>query len=284
MEGPLRMVHLDTLNSGMLRKHLASLEIPSDGERDLVAKLIKDKINSPQADYAVCFEGHVMSDYSGVLEFDHSVIQTVNGVWDLPMEGSEYLAIKEIFYAEMTGVNRELIKLGGILQKLSGTFLKHPYANRWLNLYDRVDNETFSLDIRNFRLRDGIPEQECLVIRPDELQRFAETLSEPESSDSTNTERQEYPPLLEALPDDFLALYNDMGAGELPHMDTLITAWRKFWKGRVPNDGKPYPVNADVADWVKKQMESPSTVLAENMAKIIRPSWAPTGRQSNRNQ
>ena len=117
MEGPLRMVHLDTLNSGMLRKHLASLEIPSDGERDLVAKLIKDKINSPQADYAVCFEGHVMSDYSGVLEFDHSVIQTVNGVWDLPMEGSEYLAIKEIFYAEMTGVNRELIKLGGILQK-----------------------------------------------------------------------------------------------------------------------------------------------------------------------
>ena len=120
-----------------------------------------------------------------------------------------------------------------------------------------------------------------LLFWADDLERMAEN---GEIKRRDNGERQDHSPQLEELPNDFSALYNAMGAAELPHMDTLITAWRRFWKGRGPNDGKPYPRNDEVAEWVKEQMDIPSTVLAKNMAKIIRPSWAPTGRQPNRNQ
>ena len=91
---------------------------------------------------------------------------------------------------------------------------------------------------------------------------------------------------MEALPADFRALYNAMGAGELPHLDLLIVAWRHFWKDRRPNDGKDYPINPDVAEWVKIRMDNPEqgNSKAKAIASIIRPIWAPTGRQPNRNQ
>mgnify|MGYP005850117885 CR=1 FL=1 len=93
---------------------------------------------------------------------------------------------------------------------------------------------------------------------------------------------------MKALPDDFRALYEVM-ADELPHLDLLITAWRRFWKGRRPNDGRNYPLNSEVADWVINQMEDrddmeKSNSKANTIASIIRPKWAPPGRQPNRDQ
>ena len=90
---------------------------------------------------------------------------------------------------------------------------------------------------------------------------------------------------LKALPGDFKALYEAMGSGELPHMDLLITAWRKFWRGRRPSDDKGrYPSNREVADWVVGKMEKESRTVAEHIAKIIRPVWAPVGRQPSDNK
>jgi len=111
-----------------------------------------------------------------------------------------------------------------------------------------------------------------------ELQRFADSLNEPEAVPPDDH--------MESLPADFRALYNAMGAGELPHLDLLIVAWRHFWKDRRPNDGKDYPINPDVAEWVKSRMDNPEqgNSKAKAIASIIRPNWAPTGRQPNRNQ
>lgn len=91
---------------------------------------------------------------------------------------------------------------------------------------------------------------------------------------------------LNDLPHAFRALYESMGAGELPDIDLLIAAWRKFWKDRTPTDGKQDAIKPDVAAWIMNRMEGddPSKSKAMAMASIIRPSWASNGgRPSRRN-
>jgi hypothetical protein len=123
-----------------------------------------------------------------------------------------------------------------------------------------------------------LPKDSFFCLKQDELQRFANSLNESEATPLANE--------LEALPDDFRALYEALGADELPDLDLVIAAWRKFWKGRLPNDGEKYPVNAEVTEWVKSRMDNPEqgNSKAKAIASIIRPAWAPTGRQPNHNQ
>ncbi|HIO30259.1 hypothetical protein [Marinobacter salarius] len=84
----------------------------------------------------------------------------------------------------------------------------------------------------------------------------------------------------EQLPADFKALLDTMGDGDQENIDLLLAAWRKFWKDRRPHDGHPYPINPDVQKWILNRMEgNGSQIMAENMAKIIRPKWAPKHRQ-----
>lgn len=92
---------------------------------------------------------------------------------------------------------------------------------------------------------------------------------------------------LEALPANFSALYDSMGAGDLPHLEILIAAWVKFWRDRSPEDGKGrYPDNGEVAEWARKLMDKPEKGKnkAKAIASIIRPTWAPIGRQPNHNE
>lgn len=73
----------------------------------------------------------------------------------------------------------------------------------------------------------------------------------------------------DTLPVDFQALIESIGAGELPNLDLLITAWRKFWKGRRFGDGRPYPLNREVAAWILSQMENSSGTIADCLASTI---------------
>jgi hypothetical protein len=132
---------------------------------------------------------------------------------------------------------------------------------------------------RSFKPLSELPTSSSLCISQAQLTALMRSLNgEPETTPPDDR--------AETLPDDFRALYEALGAGELPHLDLLITAWRKFWKGRRPNDGKDYPINPEVADWVKSQMDNPEqgNSKAKAIASIIRPTWAPAGRQPNRNK
>lgn len=87
-----------------------------------------------------------------------------------------------------------------------------------------------------------------------------------------------------SMPSNYQELYEAVATESFPHLDLLITAWAKYWKGRSPNDGKPYPINSQVAEWVKRQMDNPmqGSNKATAIASIIRPTWAPNHRQANR--
>lgn len=87
------------------------------------------------------------------------------------------------------------------------------------------------------------------------------------------------PEAISDLPAGFQALYEAVSAEQLPDIDLLITAWQRHWKGRTEKDGKPYPRNSDVVEWIKDQMDDKnfSNNKAEAMASIIRPEWASKG-------
>lgn len=241
-----------------------------DGRRGLILSAMLSEANvSSNADSGIAYEGVLLPDNNGVLEFNKEKIEAVTGFWDLSMIGSEILDIEDAWYDQIDGSSIDELKPGGVI-------LTHPFANRWATLYERRSNEYGQADPRDFDPMLSLPRDEKIGIRQSELQRFADTLNEPDETSSADE--------LEFLPDDFRVLYETMGKGELPHMDTLIAAWRTFWKDRRPNDGKEYPINTKVAAWIKSRMEKPSTSMANQMASIIRPTWAPVGRQTNHNQ
>lgn len=125
-------------------------------------------------------------------------------------------------------------------------------------------------------LRD-LPDHTLLGVTRDELDNLLR------ANERDNTNRADEPS--EIMPDDFQALYRNLGSGELPDLDLLIAAWRTFWKDRRPNDGEKYPINAQVTEWIKNRMDRPEqgNQKAKVMTSIIRPTWAPAGRQRNRN-
>ena len=230
-------------------------------------------VDRPKEDVSVQFKGNVLHDYSGVLEFDEDNIHSIYGLWDLTMMGAEALDIEDEFYKNIGGPDVNL-------STNSGVILSHPEIDSWLKLYHLKPDANDDLSPDDFVPADRIPKGEPIIIRRDELQRFANSLneSEPEANTSANQ--------LKILPDDFRALYETMGAGELPHLDVLIAAWRNFWKDHHPNDGKDYPPNSEVVEWVKSRLDNPSqgNSKAKAIASIIRPTWAPAGRRRNRTQ
>ena len=127
------------------------------------------------------------------------------------------------------------------------------------------------------------------VIRTEDLRVTAEELARFEREHNikaASTSNHHDADQLDDLPADFRALYESMGAGELPDIDLLIAAWRKFWKDRTPTDGKQDAIKPDVAAWIMNRMEGddPSKSKAMAMASIIRPRWASNGgRPSRRN-
>ncbi|RBW51088.1 hypothetical protein DS878_02925 [Marinobacter sp. F3R11] len=222
----------------------------------------------------------LLLDEETVFEPDFEDVRRVSGLWSLPcLEKSNNITL---LGSRLTSALTQRHISDQSKPGFGPIIIQNSITDEFWGLvefsYDAFDDED---DDRKPGRKDYVPiyelpENAFIGVSQTELQSFIGALQEPEATPSANQ--------LEALPDDFSALYDAMGAGELPHMDIVIAAWRNFWKERRPDDGKPYPVNAEVADWIKKRMETPSTVLAENMAKIIRPSWAPLGRQSKCNR
>jgi len=211
----------------------------------------------------VQFKGNLLPDSNGVLEFDEDNIQYIDGLWDLTMIGAEALDIEDRFHDSTGGPDVNLTTDSGVI-------LSHPKAERWLKLYHLKPDASTDLSPKDFLPADRIPQAEPIVIRRQELQRFAEALKELEASPPADE--------LETLPEDFRSFYDSLG--ELPHGDLLIVTWRHFWKDRAPNDGKRYPTNGEVSQWAKNHPQfSPSQNIADAIASIIRPEWAPSGRQ-----
>lgn len=131
-----------------------------------------DKPELPRFDTTLFFEGEVFADYSATLKFERDIIQRISGLWDLPMFGAEALVIQDAFYSAINGPAPDWVSLCGV-------FLKHPTANQWANLCAPFDEKNVKLIPDNFYPSSELPEREPIVIRRDELQRFADTLNEP---------------------------------------------------------------------------------------------------------
>lgn len=243
---------------------------------------------------------------SGKLGPDFLDGRTISGTWDLTMLGAERELVTELagssqnssaaFAGEKGLENNRPIILNppNDADLLVGLF-DNGDENRLEDMLEQIDKpddtelaEGLFLIGFDARKAQQFPTGSFFVIRTENLQKLTTQLNERPTTHhaGTTTASGMLAGELEALPDDIRALYEALQAEELPHLDLLITAWRKFWKGRRLNDGKDYPINAEVADWVKNQMEKPEqgNSKAKAIASIIRPTWAPTGRQPNRNQ
>tara|TARA_R110001592_G_scaffold283291_1_gene551215 strand:+ start:137 stop:1240 length:1104 start_codon:yes stop_codon:yes gene_type:complete len=178
-------------------------------ESESVRKIAKSAAQSPLAGAVLYFKGDALPHYSGVLEFDRENIQQINGLWDLSMVGSESLEIEDLFYGDIDGPGIDWVKLCGVI-------LKHPTANNWANLVERFNDKIKEVTPQDFYPRESIPEREPLVIRRDELQRFANTLNESEIPKPTDQ--------LEALPDDSQEARSGSNNSELRRMQRTLAA------------------------------------------------------------
>jgi hypothetical protein len=240
--GKTKHVILEALTGTML-KNLRSTSDTTVEDEKLMSQVAWKDTGKSKADYSVYFKGDALPDYSGVLEFDRNTIQHITGVWDLPMVGSESLVIEELFYGKINGPSVDWVRLSGVI-------LKHPSINKWANLYERYQDQKDGLDPSDFCPRGDLPSREPLVIRRDELQRFANSLNEAQENIGTDSEKQEYP----------------------PNLDALILAWRKFWKNADRTDRTACPKKEDVKAWLIDQ--GLSAKCADAGATTIKPQWA----------
>lgn len=183
----------------------------------LTRRVAKNDSEDSLPEYAVYFEGDALPDNSGVLEFNRSSIQQINGIWDLPMVGSEGLVVEELFYGEIDGPSVDWVRLSGVI-------LKHPSLNRWANLCERLREETKGTKPNDFYPRGDLPDREPLVIRRDELQRFADSLNEPETgptADETDIELRRTLRTLAALAVGLASKYPAYKHGNKPNASQL---------------------------------------------------------------
>jgi len=175
----------DAFVDALMDKHLQNYSASDASEEhgQIIRKPVKNTDSQSKADFVTYYKGDALPDFSGVLEFDREIIHKITSLWDLPMVGSETLEIQDVFYSEIEGPDIDSVKLCGVI-------LKHPTANRWVNLCERSESTSKEETPRDFYPCGELPEREPIVIRRDELQRFAESLHESESTGNTDTERQ----------------------------------------------------------------------------------------------
>ncbi|MBZ2169038.1 hypothetical protein [Marinobacter sp. F4216] len=172
-------------------------------------KLISE---SPEADSAVFFRGDLSPDGRGVIELNEDRIDYVTDLWDLPLVGTERLSIKGAPVSEDEVKEVDMTTLRGVL-------LKHPYANRWARLHEKYSDGRHYNDPRVHGEMRRLPEGEEIVIRTDELKRFADVLLPKEE-------------LLPLDPD------CEIRSEDLQH---LIAAADKFWVNADPDDRGTWP-------------------------------------------
>jgi hypothetical protein len=167
-----RSVFLDPLMESIAKRYVRATDTTEE-DHWLFQKIVKSEAQSPLANSVIFFKGDALPDWSGVLEFDRESVQRVSGLWDLSMVGSEALEVESLFYGDIDGPSVNWVRMCGVI-------LKHPTANRWANLVEHLKDEGSEIAPEDYFPCDKLPDREPLVIRRDELQRFADTLNEPE--------------------------------------------------------------------------------------------------------
>lgn len=248
----------------------------------LLNQVARETAGDTPIDYRVSFKEDLLPGYGGVLEYEPAPPRRISGLWDLSMLGTERVEITNILLGEGT-VCFPLVRGHGVL-------LKQPSTNQWAHLcrpYDGISaldgsyvlfsvppgTECEQLDDTRYYPNIYLPPREQLVVRLEELQRFADSLSDPEPP---NTEPANQ---LQTLPIHFQELYARLE--ELPYIDLTALAWRIFWRERRRNERSQYPTNGEVSGWLRDHAVRPSKNVADAIATIIRPTWAPTGRRPN---
>lgn len=174
IQGDEKLIFVDALTTAMLKNYHASPDATEEAAI-LISQVATRAAGDSKAHAAVHFKGDLMPDYSGVLEFDRDTIHGITGIWDLPMVGSESLNIQDRFYGDIDGPGIDWVKLSGVI-------LKHPSTNRWANLVEQFKDGHDEITPQDYCPCADLPDREPIVIRLEELQRFADSLNEPEAT------------------------------------------------------------------------------------------------------
>lgn len=225
-------------------------------------------------------------------------METLKGVWDLPMLGDEVLEI-ENEYQRLTGgysvfrrrvgiyVNRndgEIFQLQDVIKFIDSQYSRDsvdkflqdinenniPKSKReslWKRgklLAQKMEKEqelmdTHMINISNYFPAPRLPDCAMLIIRTEVLREFEQSINDTQ----TVSIETSIPSNNRAHVSDKLAKVNQ--------------AAEKFWANTDRNERGTHPDNARVAAWLVEQGFSGS--LAEKAATIIRPEWVPTGRK-----
>ena len=220
-------------------------------------------------------------------------VLTIEGVWDLPMIGTERLDVEHEYQNLIGGPAVTLQGLdGAFVQGLDESVcqLQESYDNneyqsgssaqleelkRYIAENDLDDEKADAILKRhkedrkqflekrksqpkseNYYPAGGIPTDSVLVVRTDALREFEQFASNGQRQAGKKSEDQEY------------------SSDKLAYVNQAAT---KFWANADRNDRATHPDNATIAAWLIKK--GFSATLADKAASIIRPDWAPSGRK-----
>ena len=187
-----------------------SLDFPRHGREEQEQWIREHKQLLDDREFLVTLSGVVQPDDDHVLQFSDE-IETLSGVWDLPMLGAERLDIEHRLQRELDGPEVTLMHLeGAFVQSEDGkTYAwlqeRNPYRNKG-EIYRYNDPAAYNP-------AGGLPEDAALVVRPRALADFLATLDQsttPQSKPLDPRERTSLLRIIRAL--DVMAALPDRGA------------------------------------------------------------------------
>lgn len=174
----------------------------------------------------------------------------IREVWDLAMIGNECINMQQELQKRTDG-HDVTIKCH------DGVFLENT-KGEIVQLVEKDDNEDGQHPLVKPRPATSLPKDGVLVVRTAVLQEFERSL-------------------LRAAPND---AEHDVYESRDHVSDKLARtnqAAKKFWGNARRDDRETHPSNAEVASWLSKH--GFSQTLADKVATLIRPEWAPSGRK-----
>lgn len=186
------------------------LEFPRHGREEQEQWIREHKQLLEDRQVQVTLSGIVQPDDDHVLQFSDE-IETLSGVWDLPMLGAERLDIERRLQRELDGPEVTLMHLDGAFVRSEDgkTYAwlreRNPYLNKGeINRYN---------DPAAYIPSGGLPEDAVLVVRPRALADFIATLDQPKTPQSKPLDPRERTSLLRIIRAlDVMAELPDRGA------------------------------------------------------------------------
>lgn len=194
----------------------------------------------------ITYAGQVHPDGEHVLEFE-CAIETLKGVWDLPMIGGERLDVEHRLQMELGGPEVTVCCLNGaFVQSVDG----QSYA--WIR--ERVPTQSKSKkrdpehppswrDAADFYPAGGLPQDVQLVVRPAALVEFIDTLDQPRTRRSAAVNPRERANLL-----------------------SIVAAMRKLLRSQ---DGGKFPSDAKIIELLVERHGQAEGVSKRNLEKLF---------------